>query len=395
MEPRGEIVFLGVPADMDWEASPYLKALYATGILTIAFTPIIAEVERPLRIEEVITAATRRVDVVCVMSTRLQGWQAREALLRKLLYRISQKRLMLDQGVLLPAGTSHHVDLNGIPLFILPFTIAAPSPHPTVLIMTPGTADTVYPFQSKIKEAIALTTQWPNATCGRWIRMRGVNPTEIVEWIQQSPYYTSIRFKIIPKVADLDLIIASDKPASLSDAVAGIRKKFDPFCYSFDGEFLEEAVGAVLLANGATLAIAESCTGGQIAAKITRIPGASRYFIGATVTYSNASKEQMLSIPHQLIHKNGAVSEAVAVRMATEIRKSTSADIGLSVTGIAGPTGASREKPIGLVYIALANAKNASATCYRFYGSRDEIREQAAQMALEMVLRHFKKINNL
>lgn len=382
MEFRGEIIFLGMPSDIYWEAGPYLKALYAAGILTVSFTPIpqsatLAEGAR--EIEEIITAATARASVVCVMSTRLAGWQEREELLRKLLYRISRKQLILQKsGGLLPTGTSHFTDLDDIPLFILPFST-------TMLVMTPGTGATVYPFLSKIKKAISLNC------CGRWIKMSGVSPTEVAEWMKKEVCYPSIRFKIVPKLASLDLLIASEKSHVLSDAMASIQKKFGQFCTSFDGEAIEEAVGAALLANNKSLAIAESCTGGEIAAKITRVPGASRYFVGGAVTYSNPSKEVMLSVPHRLIHEKGAVSSEVAARMANGIRKNAASDLGLAVTGIAGPTGGSREKPVGLVYIALASDKETTVTRHKFYGSRNEIREQAVQMGLETVLQYFEK----
>ncbi|MBI3358273.1 MAG: nicotinamide-nucleotide amidohydrolase family protein [Nitrospirae bacterium] len=377
MALRGEIIFLGIPSDIQWEAAPYLKALYSVGILAVAFTPIATTTsfeEGAREIEETITAATKRASVVCVMSTRGKGWQAREELLRKLLYRVSRKHLVLQaQGGLLPDGTSQFFDLDQIPLFILPFSA-------TVLIMTPGTSATVYSLQSEIKGAIARSCE------GRWIRMSSIAPAEITEWIKQESYYSSIRFKIIPNVADLSLLIASDKPSSLLEAVSGIRKRFGKVCYSFDGESIEEVVGDALLAKGQSLAIAESCTGGAIAVRLTRIPGASRYFTGAAVPYSNQLKEAIVSVPHFLIHKKGAVSSEVAARMAHEIRKSASSDIGLSVTGIAGPTGASREKPVGLVYVALSTSAKSTVTRHRFYGGRDEIREQASQIALETVL---------
>jgi PncC family amidohydrolase len=384
METRGEIIFLGIPSDIYGSAAPYLKALYSAGILTVSFTPIPAGAtleEGAREIEEIITAATRRADAVCVMSTRLEGWQGREEFFKKLLYRISRKRLVLQaSGGLLPDGTSQFIDLNDIPLFMLPFTIPATHPHSTVLIMTPGTGATVYPFQSKIKEALSSKSN------GCWIRMAGVSSGEVVQWIKKEPYHSSIRFKIVSRVTDLDLLIASDKPAVLSDAIAGIQKKFGKFCYSFDGESIEEAVGVALLAHNKSLAVAESCTGGEIAAKITRVPGASRYFTGGAVSYSNQSKEVLLSVPYRLIHEKGAVSPEVATRMANGIRKSALSDLGLSVTGIAGPTGGSREKPIGLVYIALASDQKTTVTRHKFYGSRDEIREQAVQIALETVL---------
>ena len=399
MERRGEIIFLGIPSDIHWEAAPCLKALYAAGVLTVSFTPIAEDNAR--EIEEMITAATKRADVVCVFSAGVSGWQAREELLRKLLYRISRKQLVLQEGGgLLPAGTSHFVDLNDIPLFILPFT-ATPL-HSTVLIVTPGTGTTVYPFQAQITKAITqqaithckgrdaggttLSGMLPPATCGRWIRMSGVSTEEMTEWIKRQPYYSSILFKIVPKVADTDFLIASAKQNLLSDAVAGIEKQFGRFCTSFDGESIEEAVGVALLAHNKSLAVAESCTGGEIAAKVTRVPGASRYFVGGAVSYSNQLKEMLLSVSHRLMHEKGAVSAEVATRMANGVRKSASSNLGLAVTGIAGPTGGSREKPVGLVYIALASNIETTATRHKFYGSRDEIRKQAVQMALETVL---------
>jgi nicotinamide-nucleotide amidase len=213
----------------------------------------------------------------------------------------------------------------------------------------------------------------------------------MMTWIKKEPYYSSIRLKIIPDLAGYSVMIASDnKPSMLLDAVSGIQKRFGKFCYSFDGESIEEAVGAALLSKGESLAIAESCTGGAIAAKMTRVPGASRYFTGAAIPYSNLSKEMILSIPRRLIDKKGAVSVEVAERMANGIRKCSAADIGLSVTGIAGPTGGSREKPVGLVYIGLSTAQKTNVTRHRLYGGRDAIMEQSSRIALATVWHHLE-----
>ncbi|MEK7747591.1 MAG: nicotinamide-nucleotide amidohydrolase family protein [Nitrospirota bacterium] len=399
-DPSAEIIFLGIPSDLYGESEGLLKPLYSAGIQKIAFTPID---ENEKGIEEIITAATTRASIVCVIATRVSGWQYREELIRKLLYRVSRKRLMLGKdGALLPSGTTHLADLSDIPLFILPFdakkkedvnSMLTPRPQVTLLVMTPGTRETVYPFQAEIKKAINLLPEKAGGGyVGQWIRMSGGSTDELTAFIRKNPHFLSIRHKIIQKVAGIDLLIAaSEKSASLLNAASAIREKFGECCYSFEGESIEEAVGAALLARKESVSIAESCTGGEIAARLTKVAGASRYFNGAAVSYSNQSKEEQLSVPHALIHKKGAVSPEVAAKMAGGVRVLESSDWGLSVTGIAGPTGGTDEKPVGLVYIGLSKNKETTTTEHHLYGSRAEIREQAGQIALETLWRRLNE----
>lgn len=150
-------------------------------------------------------------------------------------------------------------------------------------------------------------------------------------------------------------------------------------------EPLEEMVGALLLGKEKTLAVAESCTGGRISAYITRISGSSRYFEGACVTYSNRSKERLLSVPKALLEEKGAVSPEVASAMAAGVRERLGSDLGLSVTGIAGPGGGSAQKPVGLVYIALSDGRQTTASRFNFQGSREKIQSDAAEAALELL----------
>ncbi|MEK7702714.1 MAG: nicotinamide-nucleotide amidohydrolase family protein [Nitrospirota bacterium] len=395
--PSGEIIFLGIPTHIAWEATPLLKALYLAGIQKITFTPV---EENEKGIEEIITRASSRASVVCLIGTRVSGWQQREELIRKLLYRVSRKRLMLKDGELLPSGIVSLSDPNDIPLFILPFEAHKKedfgskfSGHTesALLIMTPGTRETVCAFQDHIKEAIKLLPVTSGGgTDGQWIRMFGERRDEITQFIHKNPHCKAIQTKIVQRIYGLDLLVASEKSASLLEATSAIRKKFGEFCYSFNGETIEEVIGAALLSRGETLAIAESCTGGAISARITKIAGASRYFTGAAVPYSNPSKEEQLSIPHALLHEEGAVSPEVASEMASAVRALESSDWGLSVTGIAGPSGGSPEKPVGLVYIGISNHEETLTTEHHLYGSRDEIREQTVEIALETIWRHLQ-----
>ncbi|MFY9269142.1 MAG: CinA family protein [Candidatus Manganitrophaceae bacterium] len=148
---------------------------------------------------------------------------------------------------------------------------------------------------------------------------------------------------------------------------------------------LEEVVGKLLWEKKKRLAIAESCTGGRIAARITRIPGSSRYFDAACVAYSNRSKEEFLGVPKKLLIEWGAVSAEVAMAMAEGIQKRTGADLGLGVTGIAGPEGGTPEKPVGLVYIGFSDGKEATVERHLFEGDREAVQTQAAERALERI----------
>ena len=149
---------------------------------------------------------------------------------------------------------------------------------------------------------------------------------------------------------------------------------------------LEERLGTMLTERGLRIALAESCTGGLIASRITDVPGSSAYFLGGVVAYSNEAKEQFLGVPHESIVSQGAVSRLVAEQMAQGIKGATGADIGLSVTGIAGPTGGSPEKPVGLVYIGAASPQGTFVRRHWFDGTRLAVKAQTADAALQMAI---------
>jgi nicotinamide-nucleotide amidase len=166
-----------------------------------------------------------------------------------------------------------------------------------------------------------------------------------------------------------------------------VEAELGDFVFSSNGVSLEQIVGYYLQMRGATLAVAESCTGGLLAERITSVSGSSRYFLGAAVVYSNELKTQFAKVPAELIEKHGAVSKEVALALAEGIRARSGATLGLGITGVAGPTGGSPEKPIGLVFHALASEAGTEVVERTFPGDRKRIRWFASQQALDMVRR--------
>jgi nicotinamide-nucleotide amidase len=175
-----------------------------------------------------------------------------------------------------------------------------------------------------------------------------------------------------------------DELAERLDGVLG------EYIFSRNNETLEEVVGQSLKRRGYTLATAESCTGGLLAGRITDAPGSSEYFLEGVVSYSNEAKVDLLGVPKKLINTHGAVSEQVAGAMAAGIRKRAGSTFGIGVTGIAGPGGGSDEKPVGLVYIALADDSQTTTRKFIFPGDRQFIRMLSVNAALDMVRRRVK-----
>ncbi len=164
-----------------------------------------------------------------------------------------------------------------------------------------------------------------------------------------------------------------------------IMEALSPWIYSRNGESLEAVVGALLKEQGKTIACAESCTGGLIGHRLTNVAGSSAYFFESAVVYSNAAKTRRLGVSRALLDKHGAVSAEAARAMASGIRQTARADLGLSVTGIAGPDGGTARKPVGLVYIALAGARGVAVHRNLFYGGRAQVKFQSSQKALDIL----------
>ncbi len=150
-------------------------------------------------------------------------------------------------------------------------------------------------------------------------------------------------------------------------------------------------VGKLLRLNKKTLAVAESCTGGLLGHRLTDVPGSSDYFLQGVVAYSNEAKIDLLGVSPALIEKHGAVSSQVAEAMARGIREKARASFGLALTGVAGPSGGTPKKPVGLVYVALSWDKGTEVVKNLFLGNREKIKFQSSQKALDMARRHLEK----
>ncbi|HDT13858.1 MAG TPA: competence/damage-inducible protein A [Candidatus Aminicenantes bacterium] len=173
--------------------------------------------------------------------------------------------------------------------------------------------------------------------------------------------------------------------ALLDRVEEGIVRILGPWVYSRTGEPLEAVVGSLLKARGLTVACAESCTGGLIGHRLTEVPGSSDYFLESAVVYGDLSKTRRLGVPAALIDRHGAVSAAVARAMARGIRDTAGADIGVAVTGVAGPGGGTARKPVGLVFVALARERGTTVTRNLFLGGRAQVKFQSSQKALDLV----------
>jgi len=210
------------------------------------------------------------------------------------------------------------------------------------------------------------------------------------EWSARNP---SVAATILAQPGSIELHLstrvasAAEAKASLDNAVSDTVSAIGPDAYSTDGRLLEEIVGGLLVERGLRIGVAESCTGGLISSRLTDVPGSSRYVDASIVTYSNQSKSDLLDVASSLIDAHGAVSEPVAAAMADGIRARAPADIGVGVTGIAGPSGGTPEKPVGTVAIAVTTPAARRVRTFRFHGERAQVKFQAAQSALDMVRR--------
>lgn len=182
---------------------------------------------------------------------------------------------------------------------------------------------------------------------------------------------------------------AAHAQKTFADIEQGFELALSDRIFSRDGSPLHDVVARLLTVNNATIAAAESCTGGLFAERLTSIAGSSTYFLGGVVCYSNDMKTAWADVPKELIETKGAVSPEVAVALAEGIRRRVGSTLGVGITGIAGPAGGSEEKPVGTVHIALASAAETKPRALRLPGDREMVRLQATQAALDMVRVHF------
>jgi nicotinamide-nucleotide amidase len=192
-------------------------------------------------------------------------------------------------------------------------------------------------------------------------------------------------FAIVERYPDVTLRLTLDRidNGELARLRQQVRAVLGSHIYAEDDRTLEEVVGELLTAKRKTLALAESCTGGYLSHRITRVAGSSAYYYGGAVTYSNEAKVLFLGVKPETLERHGAVSQQTALEMSYGIRHRTGASIGLSVTGVAGPSGGSAEKPVGTVWISIEREGYHEARRFQFDGERERIIRATSQAALD------------
>lgn len=235
----------------------------------------------------------------------------------------------------------------------------------------------------------------PSCPPHRVLKLYGLDEPSLAEKLSDLPGKSgNIILGFYPRFPEnhITLSLRGDDRSSTAGDLDGmereIRSRVGSFIFATGDQTMEGVVGERLVQNKLTLSVAESCTGGLIENLITNVPGSSAYFLGGVVVYSNQAKMDLLGVSRRTLDTHGAVSDAAAAEMAAGVRRALKADLGLSVTGIAGPDGGTPEKPVGTVHIGLARGDKAFSGKYRFWGNREQNKLNSAMMALDWVRRY-------
>jgi len=312
----------------------------------------------------------------------LEALRGRFARFRRHMAPVNEKQADVIEGATVlpnPRGTApgQWVDVAGRLLFLLP----GPPGE-----MKPMFAEQVLPLLRERAGEVVLRT--------RVLRIAAMGESDVDQ--AAAPVYrtfTNPRTTILGAAGQVELHLTAEgrskaeAEARIEALAAGIRAALPGRIFSEDGRELPEVVAGLLRERGLSLALGESCTGGLLSARLTDGAGASAFLERALVTYSNRSKTEELGVPAELIRDAGAVSEEVAAAMAAGARRAAGADVGVGITGIAGPDGGSPEKPVGLVFVAIDGAAGTRVRRALYPGGRERVRFQATQVALEMLRR--------
>ena len=361
------------------------------------------------RLEETIKDAVKRSRVV--LTTGGLG-PTEDDITRKVVARALGKRLSLDEKVLEEIrerfrsfGVANMPERNSRQAMVISGAQVLPNPNgsaPGLFLEHEGCAIALMPgppremkpmFENHVQERLAKLAGGVRFAT-RVLRVAGLGESAVDEKI--APIYTKYenpQTTILFNSSEIEIHLRAhgrteaDAEALLDDLALKIEQELGNSAFSFRGETMEEVVGRRLAMTGFTLAVAESCTGGLIAQRLTSVPGSSKYFTEGVVTYSNEAKVRLLGVDKKMILEFGAVSQQVARDMARGVRHRAKTDFGLAVTGIAGPDGGTAEKPVGLVFIALADDAHTEHKRLMIPGDRELVRWRASQAALDMLRR--------
>jgi nicotinamide-nucleotide amidase len=410
---NAEIIAIGSELLTPWRQDT--NSLFVTERLNqlgvnVTFKTIVGD--RPKHLVDAVRNALRRTDIIVVMGglgpteddlTREAvaealkiGIKRNPELIAHLYTRAAQRRMTMTRNNEKQAdvieGASVLENKNGSAPGQLLDTVYGE--HRKLVLLLPGPPSELKPmFEEqcvpRLREALPV----------RFIAMRVLKAALIGESqadARIAPIYmqfTDVETTILAHLGDIQLNLMCSKPAlglaqARVDALANrLEEELEDFIYSSHGETLEQIVLFYLEMRGATLSVAESCTGGLISERLTSISGSSRSFFCGAVVYSNELKSEFANVPPSVLERHGAVSRETAEAMAEGIRERCDTTLGIGVTGIAGPTGGTEEKPVGLVYIGVSDGKKTEVVERRFTGDRNRIRCYAAQTALDLVRR--------
>lgn len=369
--------------------------------------------DNPERLEEAIRTALTRADLVITcgglgptvdditLETISRATGRRLVLNRPILRRIRQRFARLGirmpkhnaRQALIPQGAVVFPNTSGTaPGFLLPLSSSTGTKF---LAALPGPPRELMPMVEKHLVPRLRRMAGGAVILSRTLHLTGLTESEAdakVRDLLALKGSVTVGIYAHPGHVELRITARAAGRAGARRLIAGverkIRSRLGPFLYGTDDDTLASVVGALLKRRRQTLAVAESCTGGLISHRITEAPGSSDYFLGGVVAYANSLKESPLSVSSELLRHYGAVSPQAAKAMAEGVRRLTGSTIGLSVTGIAGPTGGSKRKPVGLVYIALATPKGTARRRCQFTGDRGVVNFRASQAALNWLRRY-------
>jgi nicotinamide-nucleotide amidase len=407
---RAEIIAVGTEllgSDFVDTNSLYLAACLEEFGWELAFKTIVGD--RPKDLELKLSEALRRTDMVIVIGGL--GPTSDDITIETAARTVRRKRA-LHRGVL--ESIEMRLRRRGIPLsaankkqaYIIQGAEVLPNRNGTApgqrltvdgkkLILLPGPPHELKP--------ICEEHVWPELRerRRRGYLVRGIlKTTGLAESMVESllagryPRNKDLGVTLLASPGQVEIHLKAYSPRSLTMAGqklgrlrSRIARRMGDHVFSQSGESLEEVVGGLLKKSRRTLAVAESCSGGLIAHRLTNVPGSSAYFLEGVVAYSNAAKADLLRVSQKLMIRHGAVSHQTARAMAVGVRRRARADFGLAVTGIAGPSGGTPDKPVGLVFVALSWRGGSEVWENLFLGTRDRVKAQSAQKALDVLRR--------